>query len=30
MFFGEHFTLNPKTLQNVVTVGYRRAMAELR
>ncbi len=30
MFFGEHFTLNPRTLQNVVTVGYRRAMAELR
>jgi len=30
MFFAEHFTLNPKTLQNVVTVGYRRAMAELR
>ncbi len=30
MFFGEHFTLNPKTLQSVVTVGYRRAMAELR
>ena len=30
MFFGEHFTLNTQTLQNVVTIGYRRAMAELR
>lgn len=30
MFFGEHFTLNPQTLQNVVTVGYKRAMTELR
>ncbi len=30
MFFGEHFTLNPSTLQNVVTIGYKRAMAELR
>jgi len=30
MFFGDHFTLNPSTLQNVVTIGYKRAMAELR
>jgi hypothetical protein len=30
MFFGDHFTLNPKTLQNVVAIGYKRAMAELR
>jgi predicted acylesterase/phospholipase RssA len=30
MFFGDHFTLNPHTLQNVVTIGYKRAMAELR
>jgi len=30
MFFGEHFTLNAATLQNVVTIGYKRAMAELR
>ena len=30
MFFGEHFTLNPNTLQKVVTIGYKRAMAELR
>ncbi len=30
MFFGDHFTLNPEILQNVVTVGYKRAMAELR
>ena len=30
MFFGEHFTLDPKTLQNVVTIGYKRAMSELR
>lgn len=30
MFFGDHFTLNPNTLQNVVTIGYKRAMAELR
>lgn len=30
MFFGEHFTLNPEVLQNVVTIGYKRAMAELR
>ena len=30
MFFGEHFTLNGQTLQNVVTIGYKRAMAELR
>lgn len=30
MFFGEHFTLNGDTLQNVVTIGYKRAMAELR
>lgn len=30
MFFGDHFTLNPKILQNVVTIGYKRAMAVLR
>ncbi len=30
MFFGDHFTLNAHTLQNVVTIGYKRAMAELR
>lgn len=30
MFFGEHFTLNARTLQNVVTIGYKRAMSELR
>jgi predicted acylesterase/phospholipase RssA len=30
MFFGDHFTLNAQTLQNVVTIGYKRAMAELR
>lgn len=30
MFFGDHFTLNAKTLQQVVTIGYKRAMAELR
>lgn len=30
MFFGDHFTLNPTTLQNVVTIGYKRAMSELR
>jgi len=30
MFFGEHFTLNSTTLQNVVTIGYKRAMTELR
>lgn len=30
MFFGDHFTLNPKVLQDVMTIGYRRAMAELR
>jgi predicted acylesterase/phospholipase RssA len=30
MFFGDHFTLDAKTLQNVVTIGYKRAMAELR
>ncbi len=30
MFFGDHFTLNSKVLQNVVTIGYKRAMAELR
>ena len=30
MFFGDHFTLNAETLQNVVTIGYKRAMAELR
>lgn len=30
MFFGDHFTLDARTLQNVVTIGYKRAMAELR
>lgn len=30
MFFGDHFTLNSQTLQNVVTIGYKRAMSELR
>lgn len=30
MFFGDHFTLNGEVLQNVVTIGYKRAMAELR
>lgn len=30
MFFGDHFTLNPKLLQSVAGIGYRRAMAELR
>lgn len=30
MFFGDHFALNAQTLQNVVSIGYRRAMAELR
>lgn len=30
MFFGDHFTLTPSTLQTVVTIGYKRAMAELR
>lgn len=30
MFFGDHFTLNSKTLQEVVTIGYKRAMSELR
>lgn len=30
MYFGDHFTLDAKTLQNVVTIGYKRAMAELR
>ncbi len=30
MFFGDHFTLNPRILQNVVTIGYKRAMATLR
>jgi len=30
MFFGDHFTLNAQTLQNVVTIGYKRAMTELR
>jgi len=30
MFFGDHFTLNPATLQNIVTIGYKRAMSELR
>jgi predicted acylesterase/phospholipase RssA len=30
MFFGDHFTLNAETLQSVVTIGYKRAMAEMR
>jgi predicted acylesterase/phospholipase RssA len=30
MFFGDHFTLNPRVLQNVVMIGYKRAMSELR
>lgn len=30
MFFGDHFTLTPKVLQKVVSIGYKRAMAELR
>ena len=30
MFFGDHFTLNPETLQKVVTIGYRRTMALFR
>jgi predicted acylesterase/phospholipase RssA len=30
MFFGDHFTLNTDILQNVVMIGYKRAMAELR
>ncbi|MBM4316356.1 MAG: hypothetical protein FJ116_02625 [Deltaproteobacteria bacterium] len=30
MFFGEHFTLKTQILQNVVSIGYKRAMAELR
>jgi predicted acylesterase/phospholipase RssA len=30
MFFGDHFTLDSRTLQNVVTIGYKRAMSELR
>ncbi|MBY0370933.1 patatin-like phospholipase family protein, partial [bacterium] len=30
MFFGDHFTLDAQTLQNVVSIGYRRGMAELR
>ncbi len=30
MFFGDHFTLDTRTLQNVVAIGYKRAMAELR
>lgn len=30
MFFGDHFTLNPSVLQGVVTIGYKRAMSELR
>jgi len=30
MFFGDHFTLNSKLLQEVVTIGYKRAMAEIR
>ncbi len=30
MFFGDHFTLNPRVLQEIVTIGYRRAMSELR
>jgi hypothetical protein len=30
MFFGDHFTLSPDTLQKVATIGYKRAMSELR
>jgi predicted acylesterase/phospholipase RssA len=30
MFFGDHFTLDSRTLQNVVSIGYKRAMSELR
>lgn len=30
MFFGEHFTLNAKALQDVAAIGYKRAAAELR
>lgn len=30
MFFGDHFTLSPQVLQEVATIGYKRAMAELR
>lgn len=30
MFFGDHFTLDEKSLQSVVTIGYKRAMSELR
>ena len=30
MFFGDHFTLQTEILQNVVTIGYKRAMSELR
>jgi len=30
MFFGDHFTLNSKTLQHVVRVGYKSAMTAFR
>ncbi|MBI4403507.1 MAG: patatin-like phospholipase family protein [Deltaproteobacteria bacterium] len=30
MFFGDHFTLSGEILQEVATIGYKRAMAELR
>lgn len=30
MFFGDHFTLDARTLQTVVSIGYKRAMNELR
>jgi hypothetical protein len=30
MFFGDHFTLDSKTLQQVAITGYKRAMATLR
>ncbi|MCB0403858.1 MAG: patatin-like phospholipase family protein [Bdellovibrionales bacterium] len=30
MFFGDHFTLAPAALQQVVNIGYKRAMSELR
>lgn len=30
MFFGDHFTLDAQSLQNVVSIGYRRGIAELR
>ena len=30
MFFGDHFTLNSDALRTVASIGYKRAMAELR